>query len=159
MSKKILILFNWSFLSQMWNKRFNIVIYCLPPLYLVTKAICPLCKVTQRDEHKYYLSPQSYCWCKGSAPASCPFDPMWEPNKPRLKWVQEHCVSTRMRTARIASWLDHDHKLQKYYHSPSFANILIKASQHSIKLTVFLNSFTNGNIRKMFFCCNLVIFM
>jgi len=27
----------------MWDKRFNIVIYCLPPLYLVTKAICPLC--------------------------------------------------------------------------------------------------------------------
>jgi len=26
----------------MWNKRFNIVIYCLLPLYLATKAICPL---------------------------------------------------------------------------------------------------------------------
>ena len=26
----------------MWNKRFNIVIYCLPSLYMVTKAICPL---------------------------------------------------------------------------------------------------------------------
>ena len=43
MSKKILIPFNWSFLSQMWNKRFNIVIYYLLPLYLVTKAVCPLC--------------------------------------------------------------------------------------------------------------------
>ena len=43
MSKKILILFNWSFLPQMWNKRFNIFIYCLPSLYMVMKPICPLC--------------------------------------------------------------------------------------------------------------------
>jgi len=41
-SRKILILFNWSFLWKMWNKIFNIVICCLPPLYLATKAICPL---------------------------------------------------------------------------------------------------------------------
>jgi hypothetical protein len=27
----------------MWNKIFNIVICCLSPLYLATKAICPLC--------------------------------------------------------------------------------------------------------------------
>jgi hypothetical protein len=27
----------------MWNQIFNIVISCLPPLYLATKAICPLC--------------------------------------------------------------------------------------------------------------------
>jgi len=27
----------------MWNKIFNIVICCLPPLYLVMKATCPLC--------------------------------------------------------------------------------------------------------------------
>ena len=26
----------------MQNKRFNIIIYCLPSLYQVTKAICPL---------------------------------------------------------------------------------------------------------------------
>jgi len=29
----------------MWNKIFNIVICCLPPLYLATKATCPLCIV------------------------------------------------------------------------------------------------------------------
>ena len=44
MSKKRFILFNWSFLPQMWNKRFDIVIYCLSSLYVVTKAICPLWK-------------------------------------------------------------------------------------------------------------------
>ena len=43
MSRKFLISFNWSFLLQIWNKWFNIVIYCLLPLYLATKAICPLC--------------------------------------------------------------------------------------------------------------------
>ena len=42
MSRKVFILFNWSFLLQMWNKWFNIVIYCLPPLYLAMKAIFPL---------------------------------------------------------------------------------------------------------------------
>ena len=48
MSRRVLILFNWSFLLQMWNKWFNIVIYYLPPLYLVTKSICPLCQMVKR---------------------------------------------------------------------------------------------------------------
>ena len=41
-SRKILILFNWSFLLKMWDKIFNIVVCCLPPLYLAMKATCPL---------------------------------------------------------------------------------------------------------------------
>jgi len=44
MCRKVLILFNWSFLLQMWNKIFNIVICCLPPLYQAMKSIFPLCK-------------------------------------------------------------------------------------------------------------------
>jgi len=42
-SRKILILFNWSFSLKMWNKIFNIVICYLLPLYLVINAICLLC--------------------------------------------------------------------------------------------------------------------
>ena len=45
----IFILSNWSVLPKMWAKKFNIVIYHIPPLYLVTKTICPL-----------------WCWCKKS---------------------------------------------------------------------------------------------
>ena len=55
MSRKFFILLNWSFLLKMWNKKFNIVIYTLPPLDLVTKTICPLCTLVSYPLWVFYL--------------------------------------------------------------------------------------------------------